>query len=1552
MKTYYRLITLCLLITLGFFQHSTAQQLPVVQFEFGDRQFEQNVFANAQAESVLSGPSVNSMAYRWVQFDAIPSDDERKDLESRGIQIIEYVPQYCYLMSIPTETDIDYLYQKGVRSIQPLDRPTKVDTRIMDENIPEYAQDGKGIDLKVLVMPGISIDGHFDNIEALGAYNIERPNHDRFIFLSLDRDNALRLADQPWVRYVELMDPIGEPESVEGRGLQRGNMLDNHLTGAYGKSYDGEGIKVLVRDDGDVGPHIDYKGRLWNDPNNGGGGTHGDGVAGVWAAAGNLDPTVIASASCADVYVIDYLSTFLDNTLDLHQDSGIVITNSSYSNGCNAGYTTTTVTVDEMAHDNPTLLHVFSAGNSNNNDCGYGAGNQWGNVTGGHKQGKNVIAVANLFRDGELVGSSSRGPAHDGRIKPDLAGHGQGQISTDPNNGYSPFGGTSAAAPSTAGNLTQLYHAYEDINGTTAPAALIKACALNSAQDYGNVGPDYKFGWGTIHAERAYRILDSNHYSVHTISNGGSNSHNISVPSGVGQVRFMIYWNDPEASPSADPALVNDLDMTVDDPSSNNYLPYLLDPTPNPVTLDLPAGNGVDHLNNVEQVAISTPSAGTYTVNVDGFAIPQGPQEYFLVWSFIHPGVTVTYPFGGEKLVPGVEERIHWDAFEDSGTFDVEYSTNNGGSWLNIASNVAADERGVDWTPPSVTSGNCLVRVTRGAEFGESDEPFSIHQVPTGLSLVEGPGSSVDVSWNAVSGATSYNIYLLGAKKMELHGTSATNSYNAAGVPMGERLWFSVSANTGAAEGQRSIATDIINGDACPFNVPAVTIPFAEGFESGQGDFCNSINDDIDWDRQTGGTTSNGTGPDGAFEGSFYMYIEASNPNFPTMTANLVSPPTDLAGCSNATLLFRYHMLGLEMGTLNVQVSTDNGDTWLAPIFTVSGDQGNVWNQATVDLSTYCGQTILYRFNGTTGTNFTSDIAIDDILIDDGLVCLAPNNFTTGAVTGDEATLLWDDVAADSYELELVDLSNGGSFTGTPTVTGVTGDQYTFTGLLEGNQYEAYIRKRCSGDSSAWRGPETFTTIGCISVIPWTDDFNSYATCATTSGPQICDFGGGWTQDPGDGNDWRVNNGGTPSDFTGPDGDNPNDLGNYLYIEASQTFNLVSNVISPCFDLDVIGDAELSFFYHMFGDDMGTLNVDISNDGGATWNNLWSQTGEVQGAHSDAWIEVVIDLFGYTGPSQFRFQGIAGPNFESDMAIDDVSLVPNSECPVKSSVSIANILETSATVNWTNNPVNDGTEIEFVDLTGGDIFTGVPTFTGLTGTSYMLTGLTQANDYAVYIRGTCGTGFSSWTGPFNFTTDCSNYPGNLFASAIEVNSLPYIDMNRTDLSCLTNEYTGQASNDIIYELVAQTDSLYISTCTGQTLFDTYIYLLDSAQNIVAFNDDADPACIFTLNGNNRFSTIATTVSPNSTYYIVVEGFQTNSGDYALEINDGQACPTTLSINGIPGSGVYSASTLITSSGLIENPNNVIFNSGGEVDLLPDFEVELGAQFETDDGGCN
>ena len=60
-------------------------------------------------------------------------------------------------------------------------------------------------------------------------------------------------------------------------------------------------------------------------------------------------------------------------------------------------------------------------------NCGYGAGSGWGNVTGGHKQAK--CKVANLTSSGSLA-SSSRGPASDGRIKPDIGAKGSSVNST------------------------------------------------------------------------------------------------------------------------------------------------------------------------------------------------------------------------------------------------------------------------------------------------------------------------------------------------------------------------------------------------------------------------------------------------------------------------------------------------------------------------------------------------------------------------------------------------------------------------------------------------------------------------------------------------------------------------------------------------------------------------------------------------------------------------------------------------------------------------------------------------------------------------------------------------------------------------------------------------------------------------------------------------------------------------------------------------------------------------------------------------------------------
>ncbi|MBK7697020.1 MAG: S8 family serine peptidase [Saprospiraceae bacterium] len=142
---------------------------------------------------------------------------------------------------------------------------------------------------------------------------------------------------------------------------------------------------------------------------------------------------------------------------------------------------------------------MFSAGNSNNQNCGYGAGNQWGNITGGHKIGKNVLTAANVQINGLIDPSSSRGPTKDGRLKPDVASRGNGQLSTQDGNIYQVGGGTSAASPGVAGTAALLYQAYKNFNkGINPPSALIKATLMNTATDIGTPGPDYVF-WFRSH---------------------------------------------------------------------------------------------------------------------------------------------------------------------------------------------------------------------------------------------------------------------------------------------------------------------------------------------------------------------------------------------------------------------------------------------------------------------------------------------------------------------------------------------------------------------------------------------------------------------------------------------------------------------------------------------------------------------------------------------------------------------------------------------------------------------------------------------------------------------------------------------------------------------------------------------------------------------------------------------------------------------------------------------------------------------------------------------
>ncbi|HND89081.1 MAG TPA: S8 family serine peptidase, partial [Saprospiraceae bacterium] len=687
---------------------------------------------------------------RYVQCHQVPDQQSRTTLEAAGLRIYGYVPFGTYLVGIPQGFDLDRLGALKVRSIVAVQPDWKLARTLRERPFGDWAVHGDEVDVNVQLYPHVSIAQGAEMCRALGLVVLKEGTQNGFLQLRLPQANLSMLAAQAFVRHLELVPPPAQKEDINGRSIHRANVLD--ADSPLGKKYNGEGVNTLVRDDGQLGPHIDLQGRLDNSLAEGEptAGTHGDGVGGIIGGAGNLDPTKKGMAAGAKLYVLDYESDFQDETLPLHLDQHVTITNSSYSNGCNVGYTLASQTVDQQIFEHPTLMHVFSAGNSNNLDCGYGAGDQWGNITGGHKMAKNSIATANLNADMTLNTTSSRGPAHDGRLKPDISAHGAGQNSLNPNNGYQEFGGTSAAAPGIAGCLAQLTHAFKTINSAEPPSALLKASILNTANDLGQPGPDFQFGWGHINSWRALRTFELNRWRTDSVTQGAEKTHTVQIPNLTRNARLMVVWADVPAEESASRALVNDLDITVTSSTGTVYQPWKLDPTPDPLILDTPAGKGRDSLNNMEQVSIDNPASGTYTVRVKGTEVPFGPQRYYLVWDFQNDDVKITYPNGGEGFIPGTKERIHWDAYGTANPFTLRYST-DGGNTFNAMATLTGEKRTYDWTVPNTVSGQVRFLLLRNPRRDTSDFNSTISPIPGGLRVEKVCPDSMTIGWDLVN---------------------------------------------------------------------------------------------------------------------------------------------------------------------------------------------------------------------------------------------------------------------------------------------------------------------------------------------------------------------------------------------------------------------------------------------------------------------------------------------------------------------------------------------------------------------------------------------------------------------------------------------------------------------------------------------------------------------------------------------------------------------------------------------------------------------------------
>ena len=797
------LLSGCFTVTAQNAPQGSAKDIPV-RFAAGNFITGNNIQKQNFQKENLQASFFNNNFYVLVQFSKLPSLPVQHNLRNAGCNLHTYLPGNAYLATIKSSFDflqagvfdissinnIPLLYKKDIAFADFQQSASKEDQKIIAVNF--YPSLGKTEVVAELIKIGVVIEPTKYSDAAV-------------VFVRADTDKADAIAALPFVSYVSLQtltDKVLNYKSI-------GKHAVTSLLSPSGKNLSGKGIVVGVGDNSEiVTPQLDFTARVINRvpfPFS----FHGIHVSGTVAGAGLLDPRHNGMAPRATI-VSQYMSDIITSAPTYVADNNMVVTNNSYTNsdaGCpgNGAYNVVSNYIDKQMGDYEKLLHVFAAGNDGNLTCSpYPI--KYATIKSGYQVAKNVLTVGALDTLYSAAAFSSRGPVNDGRLKPEIVASGQNTLSTRHNFTYGTSSGTSMASPIVAGAATLLNEQYRKFSSGAVPqAALIKAILCNTAEDLGNPGPDFTFGFGHLNARRAAETIENNRFYLSSVT---PSANTITVPANAWRLKVMLYWADRAAAANAASALINDLDLTVVAPGNVTHWPLILNPLP--ANVNDTAVEGVDRINNIEQVVINNPVAGNYNINVSAFALPYGPQEYVITYQIDTLGVTVEYPFGEEKMVPGQSETIRWNAYGDTAnTFTIEYF--DGTAWNLINNNVAANLQYYNWVVPATVSNNYKVRVSRnGSPYSdESNFNFTVIGQPVVTATIPCDGFA-QVDWAAIPGATSYDIWQLKADTMAIIGNTTTLSYLISGLNSATNYWFGVSAKNGTVNGRRSVSRSVI----------------------------------------------------------------------------------------------------------------------------------------------------------------------------------------------------------------------------------------------------------------------------------------------------------------------------------------------------------------------------------------------------------------------------------------------------------------------------------------------------------------------------------------------------------------------------------------------------------------------------------------------------------------------------------------------------------------------------------------------------------------------
>ena len=490
------------------------------------------------------------------------------------------------------------------------------------------------------------------------------------------------------------------------------------------------------------------------------------------------------------------------------------------------------------------------------------------------------------------------------------------------------------------------------------------------------------------------------------------------------------------------------------------------------------------------------------------------------------------------------------------------------------------------------------------------------------------------------------------------------------------------------------------------------------------------------------------------------------------------------------------------------------------------------------DLSAYAGTNFNLKlehagkYSPAYSTAYPGDRALIDNICISAPNCLAPTALTSSAITATSANFSWTVNGTETaWEVEYgpFGFTQGSGNTSAFSLTNIS-----LIMLTAQTQYDVYVRADCgSGSTSSWVGPYTFTTSCAAAAAPYLENFDaSFPVC--------------WSQSTTDNFNWTLDASGTPSSGTGPS-DDITSGGNYMFIETSSGANGDSAVLlSQAIDLSALTVPQLRFYSHMYGGTINTLNVDISVDAGVTFTQVFTKSGD----QGNQWNEEFVDLSSYSGTVLFRITASRGTSFSGDIAIDNFEIREAPTCVAPTSLTTANLTNSSVDISWTAGGTETAWNIEY----GPDGFTqGSGTSLPLSATTASLTGLTALTEYDFYVQADCGRGLTStWNGPYSFTIpgpgDCSS-------------SVTYSYSNNSTLASSLKGFVANTPGDYI--------TLTFTAGSTESGYD-YWYINDAANgngNTIATGDGS----ITSVNGGVFESTTG-----EISFYVISDGSVTGT----------------------------------------------------------------------------